>query len=75
MVTIGHLTSVLVENPAGKLNPLKLLPFPLPTPSSDGGTLGDIISWNHNLLKNPYNHNKINKRVYKREFYPQKDIH
>lgn len=28
-----------------------MLPFP-PAPSDNGGTLGELISWNNNLLKN-----------------------
>lgn len=32
-------------------------------------TLGEIIRYNPNLLKNSTNHNDINKRVYKREYF------
>lgn len=68
----GHLTGVLVENPARKLNPLKLLPIPLYTPSSDGRPLGDI-SWNHNLLKIPITSTILIKECTKVGVLPTKE--
>lgn len=40
--------TVLLRN--GKLNPLKMLPFP-PAPFNNKEALGEIINWIHNLLK------------------------
>lgn len=52
--------SVLVQNPGGKLKPLKLPPFS-PFLLAVEETLGEIIQWNHNLLENCNNHSNVNK--------------